>query len=164
MFILALTSSCAFFFPNSKKPHQQPFPKAPTQVSPGGNGDNWRYIGTTNDGMLVIELNNNSIQNTKHNPELFNFEDRKMVVEPTQYTYPNGQPHFKYVINAWQIDCKNKKYLLLNAKTYNPAAKLLGSYNYANDNNVKWISFGEGSIAELEYKFICLNQKRNLGY
>ena len=160
-----ILGSCAFFSSSPNKSAQRtPLPKAPANIIPEGSGDNWRYIGTTNDGMLVIEINNNSIVPLKNPSEIFAFVDRKTVAEPAQFIYPNSQPHFKYLINSWQMDCQNKKYILTNAKMYNQAAKLLGNYNYTNNNNVKWLNFGAGSIAELEYKFICLNQNRNLGY
>lgn len=160
-----ILSNCAFFSSSStKKSNNKPFPRSPNTVVPDGSGDNWRYIGTTNDGTLVVEINNNSITNTKDTSEIFNFEDRKMVVDPAQFIYPSGQPHFKYLINSWQMDCQNKKYILMSASMYNQAATLLGKYNYANNDDVKWLNFGSGSIAELEYKFVCLNQNRNLGY
>lgn len=165
LFLFFLLSNCAFFSSSSNKPHgKQALPKAPANVVPEGSGDNWRYIGTTNDGFLAIEINNNSIIPSKNTSEVFSFEDRKTVIDQSQFTYPNGQPHFKYLLNSWQMDCQNKKYILSNAKMYNQTGTLLGSYDYANNDNVKWLGFGTDSIAELEYKFICLNQNRNLGY
>lgn len=163
--LLVLLNGCAWFSSSRGTTHKKTaLPKAPTIRVPGGIGDNWRYIGTTTDGLIVVELNNNSIQAVKNNNELFNFEDRKTVVEPSQYTYSANQPHFKYIINTWQMDCQNKKYLLINANMYNQAAVSIGKFDYSNNNDVKWLNFGEGSIADLEYKFVCLNQNRNLGY
>lgn len=163
IFLFFILSNCAFFSSSHSTP-KKPLPKAPANVVPEGSGDNWRYVGTTNDGTLIIEINNNSIIALKNAAEVFNFSDRKTITDPTQFIYSGDQPHFKYLINSWQMDCRNKKYLLTGAKMYNQAAKLLGNYNYTNNDNVKWLSFGSGSIAELEYKFICLNQNRNLGY
>jgi hypothetical protein len=157
-------SSCAFFSSSNKTVPKKPLPKVPTNVVPDGNGDNWRYIGTTNDGILIVEIDNNSIFSIKKPAEVFNFKDRKTIIDSSQFVYPSGQPHFKYLINSWQMDCQNKKYLLTHASMYNQLGKLVGNYNYTNNDNVKWLSFGSDSIAELEYKFICLNQNRNLGY
>lgn len=164
--LLVFLNGCAWMFSsNHGTSHKKTsLPRAPTIRIPEGSGDNWRYIGTTTDGLIIIELNNNSIQALKNSNEIFNFEDRKTVVEPTQYTYAAGQPHFKYIINTWQIDCQNKKYLLLTANMFNQAAVSIGKFDYTNNSDVKWLNFGEGSIADLEYKFVCLNQNRNLGY
>lgn len=168
LFLLSLSlCSCAFFSSHTTSSSGQThLPKVPPAAIPGGVHDNWRYIGTTDDGMLVIEINNNSISSalTKDNLQVFNFQDRKTVVSPGQFTYPANQPHFKYLINDWQIDCQNKKYIVLDATMYSQSGTQIGHYDYKNDDSVKWIKFGSGSIADLEYKFVCQNQNRNLGY
>ena len=165
LFIFSLIlNGCAFFGSSSTK--HTPLPKVPTAIVPGGTSENWRYIGTTDDGLLVIEIDNNSVNSatSKDNLQVFNFQDRKTVVSPSQFTYPASQPHFKYLINTWQMDCNHKKYIVVSATMYNQLGAKIGHYDYKNEDSVKWLNFGSGSIASLEYNFVCLNQNRNLGY
>jgi hypothetical protein len=160
-----MLSSCGLFsFGQTKSHKSRSLPRAPQTKVPDGTGDNWRYIGTTSDGMMIIEINNNTIIPTKQKVQIFNFSDRKTIADSAQYSYPSGQPHFKYIVNTWQMDCSNKQYLITSAKMYSLAGAILKQYDYSHDDSVKWMSFGSGSIAELEYKYVCLNQNRNLGY
>ncbi len=86
-------------------------------------------------------------------------------MEPTKFTaYTTGQPHYKYLISNWQMDCNLKQYLILNTVLYDSSAIELLRYDYTSNTSVKWIKIGSGSLAELQYNYICLNQKRNLGY
>ena len=138
-------------------------PKVTTVTPPGGNGKNWRYLDLSDDKQLVSEINDSSITQT-NKPLIYNYQDRKTVVDPNKFTaYVNGQPHYKYLLANWQMDCNSKQYIIVNAVLYNTSAAEQMHYDYSTDNSVKWVKIGSGSIAELQYKYICLNQKRNLG-
>lgn len=139
-------------------------PKQQAKPIPGGNLINWRYLGTTTDGQLVDEINESSIIKSQES-QIYLYQDRKTVVNPNQFSsYTNGQPHYKYVLSNWQIDCTNQQYLITSAEIYNDVGLQLQIYDYKNNNDVRWLRFGSGSIAELQYNYICLNQNRNLGY
>ena len=164
MFIAITISGCAMFGGNSN--NSSKIPKTSQTQKPGGNGENWRYLGTTDDGSLIDEIDVNSISSgaSKQNTQVFNFEDRKTEISPGLFPYPTNQPRFKYLISTWQINCNSKEYLLNTATLYNDTGVKLIRYNYANDANVKWLKLGNGSFAVMQYNFICLNTNRNLGY
>jgi hypothetical protein len=160
-------SSCAWM--SSSKGSSQTktsIPKTPPMQKPGGTASNWRYMGTTDDGTLIDEINVNSITSgsSSQNIQIFNFEDRKTVVIPNKFAYPNNQPHFKYLISAWQMNCITQEYLMRKTTLYNDIGTKMTQYDYTNDNNVKWMKLGSGSFAQMQYNFICLNINRNLGY
>ena len=133
---------------------------------PGGTGDNWRYMGTTDDGTLIDEVNVDSIRSgvSDTNSQIFSFEDRKTVILANKFAYPVNEPHFKYLISSWQINCTSMEYLMKTTTLYNEVGTKLTSYDYNNDNNIKWLKLGSGSFAQMQYNFVCLNINRNLGY
>lgn len=156
---------CAFFGSSSKssKSGKSNLPKVPPKVVPGGTGSNWRYLGTSDDGQLVIEINDASITSAKI--QVYNFQDRKTAVSPTTFTsYTKNQPQYKYILSSWQIDCGNKQYIIESATLYNDSGAVLQQYDYTHNSNIRWVKFGSGSIAELQYNYICLNKNRTLGY
>lgn len=139
-------------------------PKVTQVTAPGGNDKNWRYLGLSDDGQLIVEINDTSIT-PDSKPQIYKYQDRKTVVEPTKFTsYTTGQPHYKFLLSNWQMDCNLKQYLILNSVIYDTSAVELLRYDYTTNSSVKWIKIGKGSLAELQYNYICLNQKRNLGY
>jgi hypothetical protein len=161
-FISLSLTSCAWFSSPPKK-STLTLPKVPPVTVPGGSGDNWRYLGTSSDNQLVVEINDKSI--SVKGVQIYAFQDRKMVVAPHKFSsYLPNQPHYKYIITNWQMDCNNKQYLIETATLYNEVGAVLLTYDYSQNVNVKWIKFGSGSIAELQYNYICLNQNRMLGY
>lgn len=169
LYLLVLTvtlNSCAWMSSSTNKSAKSSLPKTPQIQKPGGTGDNWRYLGTTDDGVLVDEIDSKSINSgvSSQNTQVFNFQDRKTVVLPNKFAYPSNQPRFKYLISTWQMDCNSKQYLLNTATLFNESGVKLTHYNYANDSDVKWLKLGSGSFADMQYSFICLNTNRNLGY
>ena len=140
-------------------------PKTTLIQKPEGSGNNWRYLGTTDDGVLIDEINVTSIIGEPiTDKQIFSFQDRKTVITPNKFTYPINQPHFKYLISTWKINCITQEYLLDTAILYNESAVKLTQYNYANDINVKWVKLVDSSFAKLQYEFACQNTNRDLGY
>ena len=164
----SLLTGCAWFGfgGNNSKPSSPGKVKLPYVASlnpPGGTGKTWRYLGTSDDGQLVVEINDASIKMVES--QVYNYQDRKTVVSVTKFTsYLASQPHYKYLISNWKINCDIKQYIILNTYLYNETASKLMSYDYTKDNSVKWIKIGSGSLASLQYDYVCQNKNRNLGY
>ncbi len=138
-------------------------PKIPIIQIPGGNDYSWRYLGTTDNNMVIIEINDNSI--SSYEPLIYNFQDRKTIIDINKFAYLNNQPHYKYLISNWQINCGTKpSYLIVNATMYNESGNKIAHYDYIHDDTVRWMLIGTGSIAELQSNYICLNKNRELGY
>jgi len=129
---------------------------------PGGNTSNWRYLGTTDDNLIANEINDSSIESNRDGS--YKYQDRKTIVNPDLFTYSPQQPRYKFALGMWLMDCSNRQYLLLKMSIYDRLGNLLKSYDYSSDDSVKWLQFGEGSLASMQYNYICLNIKRNLGY
>lgn len=164
--IIALfISGCASYSSSSSKPYNGKIslPKAPSLQIPGGNTSNWRYLGTSTNGQLITEINNSSIVATK-DANQYSFQGRKTIYNPYTYTYANGQPPYKYIIENWLIDCTNKQYVLVSATTYNKLGIQLNVYDYKGDDSVRWMQFGDDSIANAQYEYVCQNKNRHLGY
>ena len=167
--LLLCISGCAWFgggnsHKNSSYGGNTSVPKVTPVTPPGGTDKNWRYLGLSDDGQLIVEINDSSIKPTDKT-QIYNFQDRKTVSDITKFTaYTTGQPHYKFLLSNWQMDCNSKQYLILNTILYDSSAIEQLKYDYTSDNSVKWIKIGSGSLAELQYNYICLNQKRNLGY
>jgi len=164
LIIVITLSSCALFNSNkSKASGKTKLPKVTTATPPGGTDKNWRYLGMSDDGQLIDEINDTSI--TSNQPQLYYYQDRKTVATPDKFTsYLADQPHYKYLVSNWQMNCNDKSYIILNTTLYNESAVQLATYDYRADTNVKWIKIGSSSLAELQYEYICLNKNRNLGY
>lgn len=166
LIIIALIAGCA----TSKKPAgksskstgRSPLPKTPRFALPGGNSENWRYLGTTDDNQIADEIDYTSIESVIINT--YKYQDRKTIISPNTFTYASGQPQYKFAIGSWMINCVKEQYLLTQTTIYDTYGNLIKQYDYTNDNDVKWLKFGHGSIAYMQYNFICLNQNKNLGY
>lgn len=162
-----ILNGCAWFGFNNEKASRKLSPPTTKLIQkPGGDTNNWRYLGTSEDGVLVDEIDINSISliPTIKNNSNYTYQDRKTIVLTNEFNYPNNQPRFKYLISNWQINCTTHEYLLNSTTLYNDAAIKLISYNYSNLNNAKWLTIGTQSFAAMQYDFICLNQNKNLGY
>ncbi|MDQ5920448.1 MAG: hypothetical protein QG673_504 [Pseudomonadota bacterium] len=167
-----LVSGCAWLgggnSSGSNKSGKTSIPKTGLIHKPGGTGSNWRYLGTTDDGILVDEIDVNSISKATNNSngQISSYQDRKTVVLPNKFTYPSNQPNFKYLISTWQMNCTSKEYLLNTVTLYNESGVKLIHYNYSNDSDVKWLKPGDGSFANEQYNLICVDNAtaRNLGY
>ncbi len=168
MLLISTLSGCGLFSSNTPKKTSSSgkVPKVSQIQKPGGDGDTWRYLGTANDGQLVDEINDSSISSgiSNNNTQIYNFQDRKTVIAPKKFSYPSNQPHFKYLLSTWQMDCNNKMYLLNSATLYNESGVKIINYNYANDSSVTWLKFTSGNFAQMQYDYICTNKNRNLGY
>ncbi len=137
-------------------------PKVPKYVIPEGSGENWRYIGTTDNNQIAVEINESSITSTAI--QIYKFEDRKTIVTPNTFIYQPSQKIYKYALGMWLMDCANKQYLLNKMSIYNIYGTFIQEYDYSTDDSVKWLKFGSGGIGEMQYNYICLNQNRFLGY
>lgn len=160
---LAITN-CALFQP--KRISYKKLPHVPSIQLPGGRGDNWRYLGTTSNNEIISEINEISIKSLTNSSKknIFSFEDRKTIINPNNFPYPDNLPHYKYALGTWQMNCKDKTYLLDNTTLFNEAGKQIANFNYKNSSDIKWIKFGKSSIGELQYNYVCLNKNRILGY
>ncbi|MCE2705489.1 MAG: hypothetical protein LW807_00195 [Proteobacteria bacterium] len=137
-------------------------PKVPKTSLPGGNTDNWRYIGTTDNNQIADEIDNNSIKSI--NIQIYQFLDRKTIVSPNNFVYANQQQPYKFALGLWTINCIDKKYILNQMSIYDTYGTLIKTYDYTSDSNVKWLIIGDKTIAEMQYEYICLSQNKNLGY
>ena len=139
-----------------------PVPLVRTIMIPGGNSSNWRYIGTTSIGHIINEIDDSSIK--KIDNQVCTFQDRKTIADINNFTYLNNQPHYKYLISQWLINCQTSEYLLKNVTMYNEQSNIIKFYDYNKDKNIRWLQIGAGSISEAQYKYICQNQDRMIGY
>jgi hypothetical protein len=157
-------TSCSVFNPSSQSSTSNrvrvPAVK-PVQI-PGGNTDNWRYLGTTTTSQIIEEIDDTSIKAI--DLQIYGYQDRKTITDVETFDYQISQPHYKYLLSQWLINCQTLQYLLTNVVMYNGQGTILKSYDYTQDNNVRWLKIGSGSIAEMQYKYICQNQNRMLGY
>jgi hypothetical protein len=155
-------TGCALFS-SPKRSTRYRIPTTPQAQIPGTTNDNWRYLGTTADGQLIIEINESSITGTS-TLQVYSFNERKTIVDPRTFSYGVNMPRYKYMLSNWQMNCSTLQYIIIAATVYDQYGKKLQGYDYSHDNSVRWLQFGTGSIAQMEYNFICLGQNRNLGY
>ena len=136
-----------------------------TQI-PYGNGDNWRYLGITPNNSLIDEINSASIKNINsiNTPTTISYQDRKTVTLPNKFIYSPNQPHFKYVLSNWQINCITKEYLLSDTTLFDNLGNQISHYHYINNVNVAWLKIEPNSFSQLQFNFICLRINNNLGY
>lgn len=143
---------------NYKSTKKSSMPKVPQKKLPGGNGDNWRYLGTTNDNLLALEINDTSISSSN---SINKFQDRKTVITPSKYNY-QGTPNYKYSLSWWQLNCSQKQFMITSSSVYDTYGNLLKNYSFSN--NQQWSSVTDGSIAEQQYNYVCKGMNRTLGY
>jgi hypothetical protein len=132
-------------------------PKVPPKVMPGGSGDNWRYLGSSDDRLITSEINESSITSGKINK----FQDRKTVVDQNKFNYQNLTPKYKYNLSWWRIDCSQKQYLIDSSSIYDVYGNLIKNYSFSGSN---WSEISNASIAEQQYNYICKGIGRNIGY
>lgn len=152
-------SSSGAYSKNYKNSKKSSLPKVPPKIMPGGSGDNWRYLATTSDNQIAIEINDASISN---NNSINKFQDRKTIINPTNFDYQSLTPKYKYSLSWWQMNCNQKQTLITATNIYDEYGKLLKSYSF--DDNSGWTNIDRGSIAEQQYNYICNGVYRNLGY
>ncbi len=167
LYLCLFLNSCGIFnwFSSSKSigiPAE--FGKGQKTYTPGGSGTNWRYLGTTKNGLLVDEIDSSSItyQQNNNNNKIANYKERKVIIYPNLFTYPSNQPRFKYLISNWQINCDTKQYNLIDTTLYSETSQKIISYNYSKNSN--WQKINEKSFSNLQFNFVCLNINKNLGY
>lgn len=141
--------------PNKTKSY---LPKVPPRVMPGGVGDNWRYLGKTDNGSIGIEINNDSI--TAQDNNQYKFQDRKTVLNPSSFSY-NGMPIYSYSLSWWSMDCSARQYQINSTALYDAYGKPINSYNF---NQAQSSIVTSGSISEAQYNYVCNNSKKNVGY
>ena len=154
-------SSCALFSSSNKKSKSKksPLPKVPAKQMPGGSGDNWRYLGTSTGNQISIEINESSLSK---NNNLSTFQDRKTIIEPSKFDYA-GINSYKYSLSWWQLDCNLKQYSITNTSFYDNNGALIKAYRFDDAANTNK-QIDNGSIAQLQYNYVCLGINRNLGY
>ena len=145
----------------SKKAPKSAMPKVPPRIMPGGNGDNWRYLGTTSAPEMADEINESSIKVINPSAQINSFQDRKTIVDTTKFDYQGISPAFKYSLSWWKIDCLEKQYLIDSSITYDEYGKQLKKYNI---NSNQWSPVSNDSLAKLQYNYVCLGVNRTLGY
>ena len=162
---ISLVSACS----SNKNPYSKSYtgstsksknslPKVPARTTPGGTGDNWRYLGLTSNSPLAIEINESSINKITNNS--YKYQDRKTVVIPAGFSY-SGTPSYYYSLSWWQINCNSKQYATTATTLYDSYGKLIKSYTF-NQNQLTAVT--SGSVAETEYNYICNNTYRSVGY
>ncbi len=163
--ILCLLNSGCSTSPSSNKgtsknhSTKNSLPKVPAKQLPGGNGDNWRYLGTSAELAISVEINEASII---HNAELYTFAERKTIVNPQKFNYPDLAQRYKYSISWWKLNCGKHQYQISSNATYNELGVILTQYTFPSDITPSLIV--AGSIADMEYQYLCNGLKRNLGY
>ena len=170
--VISLLNGCAYpgssNQQNSHKTKKSPLARVPVRTLPGGEGDNWRYLGTSADSLLALEINESSITTTNNN---ISFQDRKTVVDPNKFNYSGFNPsalspsglnqNYKYSVSWWQLKCSQKQYTITSSSMYDAYGKLIKNYAL---NTSSWSNINNGSIAELQYNYLCHGTNRNLGY
>ncbi len=150
-------SNCAT---NSSKSYKgkKTIPKVPTKQVPGGTTDNWRYLGTSQDGQIAVEISESSINKTAQNVK---FQDRKTLTNAPKTKNTGTLGNYKYSLSWWNMDCLNKQYYINNTTIYDDYGKLLKNYNFSS---TQAINISSGSIAELQYNYVCQGLNRQIGY
>lgn len=139
--------------------HKSPMPKVPPRIVPGGSGDNWRYLGTTQHNTISDEINESSIQLV--NGSINRYQDRKTIIDTNNFSYSGLTPKYKFSLSWWKMDCSQKQYLIDSSAIYDEYGKPLK--NYRLDSST-WSPVSSGTLAELQYNYICLGTNRGIGY
>lgn len=175
LILLALSSGlalagCGIFGSSTKSHNRARLPKVPPKEIPGGAGDNWRYLGTSSNKLITIEINESSLIKSVGNAQgnVSKFQDRKTIIDPAQFSYQGLSPSYKYSLSWWLMDCDYKRYNITSTSIYDINGKLIKTYNFDNSSSTdlesKWTTIDNGSLAELQYKYACLGINRNIGY
>lgn len=133
-------------------------PKVPTRLMPGGSGDNWRYLGATENGNLAIEINESSIANQQSNS--YKYQDRKTIIEPSNFPF-NGLPNYRYSLSWWIMNCDSQQYKITSTSLFDSYGKPIKNYYFDQSN---YSNVTKGTISEKQYNYICNNNYRNIGY
>ncbi len=169
LLLSVLFTGCAFSSTGSKSRKssykKSSMPKVPPKQVPGGTGDNWRYLGTSQDKMIALEINESSISKTQSPASgSYNiFQDRKTVIDPSKFNYQGLTPSYKYSLSWWQMDCSSKRYSISSTSIYDVLGNLIKTYPF-NNTTPNWSNIDSGSLAELQYNYICLGINRSIGY
>lgn len=135
-------------------------PRVPTRVLPGGNSDDWRYLGLSSDGSFGTEINNASISSISYSK--YSFQERKTIMDTNKYPYyQQNNPKYTYSISNWQINCNSKSYSIKSVTLYDQLGKQIKDTILYSDKETQ---INNGSIAWQEYNYICNNVGRNIGY
>lgn len=160
LFLNGCATNSSSSYKKSKSKSKNTLPRVPAKSLPGGSGDNWRYLGSSQNGQLAIEINESSIKTIN---EMNNFQDRKTVVEPAKFNYQGLTARYKYSLSWWQLDCNQRQYSIRSTDLYDAYGKLVKSYTFSGaDSDAAAIA--SGSIAELQYNYLCIGSNRSVGY
>ncbi len=144
---------------SSKSNSKSKIPKVPARSMPGGNEDNWRYLGLSNDGTFGTEINDASIKQIDDNQ--YSYQERKTIIDTIQYSYQMNTPKYVYSLSAWQMNCKNQSYKISSTTLYDQLGKQIKEITLYSD---KELSIRKNSISWQEYNYICNGVGRNIGY
>lgn len=151
-------SNCATNSSKSYKTKKSTIPKVPAKQIPGGTTDNWRYLGTSQDGQIAVEISESSISKTANSVK---FQDRKTLTNTQKNSTSGAIGNYKYSLSWWNMDCSSKQYYINNTAIYDDYGKLLKNYNFSS---TQAITISGGSIAELQYNYVCQGINRQIGY
>ncbi len=144
--------------PSGKSRTKSKIPKVPAKQLPGGTTDNWRYLGTSQDGQIAVEISESSIIKSDNKAK---FQDRKTIINSAVLGSQNPMGNYKYSLSWWNMDCTSKQYYISNTVIYDTYGKLIKAYNFSS---TQAIAISSGSIAELQYNYVCQGVNRQLGY
>lgn len=145
-------------YTGSSSKSKSSLPKVPARIVPGGNADNWRYLGVTSNSSLAIEINESSIN--KQYGNTYKYQDRKTVVNPAGFAY-NGTPNYYYSLSWWKINCDTKQYQTTETNLYDSYGKFIQNYSFSGNSLT---TIPAGSVADMQYNYVCNNVYRNVGY
>lgn len=156
--VLGLSSCATKSSSKSYKGKKSSIPKVPVKQIPGGTTDNWRYLGTSQDGQIAVEVSESSITKTNNKVK---FQDRKTITNSNPNSSSGALGNYKYSLSWWNMDCTTKQYYIANTTIYDDFGKLIKNYNFTSTQP---INISSGSIAELQYNYVCQDKNRQIGY
>ena len=133
-------------------------PSVAKKTLPGGDSDDWRYLGTN--AQLVIEISESSIEPNK-TPKTYKFVDRKRIIDTDKFKFIDNKQKFKYILSTWIINCDAKQYQSINASIYNDLGVKMKDISYRNN---LWYPIKADTVSQMQYNYVCLGINRNLGY
>ena len=80
--VIFVTSCANVKKPTTKTQAISKIPKLPSKTLPGGDSDDWRYLGTNQ--QLVVEISESSITPTS-TTQIYSFIDRKRIIDMDKF-------------------------------------------------------------------------------
>ena len=157
--VIFVTSCANVKKPTTKTQAISKIPKLPSKTLPGGDSDDWRYLGTNQ--QLVVEISESSITPTS-TTQIYSFIDRKRIIDMDKFKYADSTK-YKYILGTWLINCAEKQYQAVSASLYTDLGVKIKDIDYKR-TNPDWITILPSSISQMQYDYVCLGINRNLGY